>query len=155
MKPQIVLARLMFLLWALLFLTLPASAREIPAIVSTNWLEKNLANPRLVVLDIRKVEAYREGHIPGAVNAFYSAWAFQKDNTFKSHEELEKLVTLMIGSDRNREIVTYCDAGKCCPTWSFLLREVLGYRSVRIYDGSMQEWTEDTSHPVDRSPGSP
>jgi thiosulfate/3-mercaptopyruvate sulfurtransferase len=32
------------------------------------------------VLDIRKVEDYREGHIPGAVSLTYAAWRTMKEN---------------------------------------------------------------------------
>ncbi len=46
--------------------------------MTVDWLEKNLSNPKLVILDIRKVEDYREGHIPGAVSASYRTWAYGK-----------------------------------------------------------------------------
>jgi thiosulfate/3-mercaptopyruvate sulfurtransferase len=282
------------LLLALFFLMLPefASAREIGPVVSTDWLEANLTNPRLTILDVRKVEEYREGHIPGAISAFYGSWAFKKgelytempdlddlfeligsagidfsslvvvtgrtdtpresyhsgrvactllyaeiknvaildgghnkwarekkalsttaadvfempftgkvntamiadkeyvrsrlgkvllldvrepdifsgkrkldciaksghlpgainlptscafndDGTFKSKETLAVIAEMATGKDRSREIVTYCDTGQCCPTWSYLLKELLGYSNVRVYDGAMQEWTQD------------
>jgi hypothetical protein len=41
-------------------------AHDIDPIVSTEWLAANLNNPKLVTIDIRKIEDYREGHIPGA-----------------------------------------------------------------------------------------
>ena len=63
------------ILLAFFFLVLPeiGFARDISPVVSTDWLDANLANPRLTVLDVRKVEEYREGHIPGAVSAFYGS----------------------------------------------------------------------------------
>jgi thiosulfate/3-mercaptopyruvate sulfurtransferase len=42
--------------------------RTIPAIVSTDWLEKNLGSPTPVIVDIRNPAAYRSGHIPGSIN---------------------------------------------------------------------------------------
>ena len=67
------------LLLVLFFVVLPCSgsAREIAPVVSTEWLEANLTNPSMTILDVRKVEEYREGHIPGAVSAFYGSWAFK------------------------------------------------------------------------------
>ena len=59
----------------LLLLPLTVMARDINPIVSTDWLEKNLQNPKVVIEDLRKVEDYKAGHIPGAVNAFYGVWA--------------------------------------------------------------------------------
>ena len=289
-----------FVILALFIVLLPAAglARDITPIVSTDWLLTNLKNPKLVVLDIRRVEDYREGHIPGALNAFYGAWAYMKDGlyaslpekdeiddtisymginfdrwvvvtgcmdtprlsyqsarvactlqyagiknvalldggtnkwiaekkplstrvekrkagkfkgkytsekfadknyvkerlgklilldlrerefftgekkmdcvpmrghipgafnmptscafnedrTFKTKEELTAIAEAAAGKDLNAEIVTYCDAGQCCPTWSYLLTEVLGYTNVRLYIGSMQEWMQDPQAPVE------
>src|SRR5262245_66556883 len=48
-----------------------------PALVSPAWLKQHLADADLVVLDIRSAidgggaEAYRTGHIPGAVHSDY------------------------------------------------------------------------------------
>jgi thiosulfate/3-mercaptopyruvate sulfurtransferase len=281
-------------LLALFFLMLPelGFTRDISPVVSTDWLEANLINPKLTVLDVRKVEEYREGHIPGAVSAYYGSWAFKKgelytempdlddlfeligcvgidfnslvvvvgktdtpresyhggrvactliyagiqnvaildgghnkwtrekkalsttaadvfempftgkvnaakiadkeygrgrlgrvllldvrepdifsgkrkldciakpghmpgavnlptscafndDGTFKNKEALAAIAEIATGKDHSREIVTYCDTGQCCPTWSYLLKELLGYGNVRVYDGAMQEWTQD------------
>jgi thiosulfate/3-mercaptopyruvate sulfurtransferase len=43
-------------------------SRTIPAIVSTDWLEKNLGSPTLVIVDIRNPAVYGSGHIPGSIN---------------------------------------------------------------------------------------
>jgi len=53
-------------------------ARDIPAVVDVAWLEANLNNPKLIVLDVRKAEDYKAGHIPGSVNSFYGTWAPNK-----------------------------------------------------------------------------
>ncbi|HOD34877.1 MAG TPA: rhodanese-like domain-containing protein [Syntrophales bacterium] len=91
----------------------------------------------------------RAGHIPGSVNLPASE-AYTKLGTFKTKEELEALVANTVGSDRSKEIITYCDAGKCCPTWAFIMSHVLGYKNVKLYDGSFEEWTKDPSLPVSR-----
>jgi thiosulfate/3-mercaptopyruvate sulfurtransferase len=44
------------------------SARSIDAIVSTEWLEDNIDNPDLVLLDVREPDFYAAGHIPGSIN---------------------------------------------------------------------------------------
>jgi thiosulfate/3-mercaptopyruvate sulfurtransferase len=296
MKRSILSKLLVFLLLVLLS---PATglAREIAPIVSTDWLIANLKNPKLIILDVRRVEDYREGHIPGALSAFYGSWAYMKnglfaslpekddiddtigymgigfgnwvvvtgcmdtprlsyqsarvactlqyagienvalldggmnkwiaekksmskrierrkpnhfkgkysggkfadknyvkerlgklilldtrerefftgekkmdcvpktghipgafnmptscafneDKTFRTKEELAAIVEAAAGKDRSAAIVTYCDIGQCCPTWSYLLTEVLGYTNVRLYEGAMQEWAQDADAPV-------
>lgn len=52
--------------------------RTSDAIVPTDWLENNLFNEGVVVIDVRAAEAYTESHIPGAISvpfAIVSAWA--------------------------------------------------------------------------------
>jgi len=289
------------LLIAVLFIiTVPfvAAARDIGPIVSTDWLDKNLRNPNVVVLDIRKVEEYKAGHIPGAVSSVYGTWAimkaglrnelpavddlfdaigsagidtkslvvvvgkvdttsdrtdmtrvawtlkyaglenmalldggynkwvadkkavsmdtvkakaksykgkvkenlfvnkgyvmsrlnkvmivdvretdfyegkkkldfvakagriagaknlptslpYTKDGIFKDKAELATLATGVVGSDKAKEIITYCDTGKVASAWTFLLSEVLGYKNVKDYDGSMEEWAQDPKAPME------
>lgn len=91
----------------------------------------------------------RYGRIPGSVNLPASE-AYTKLGTFKKKEELDALAARVVGTDRSKEIITYCDAGKCCPTWAFILSRILGYKNVRLYDGSFEEWTKDPSLPVSR-----
>jgi len=43
-------------------------ARAIDAIVSTQWLEDNIDDANLVLLDVRDADRYTAGHIPGSIN---------------------------------------------------------------------------------------
>ncbi len=282
----------------LLLLPMAALARDVAPIVSADWLEKNLANPKVVILDVRKVEEYKAGHIPNAVNVFYGSWAIKKgdllnelpandelfdmigaagidqnsivvivgktdampdrfdmtrvawtlkyagvDNIaildgginqwvkankpvstdavkakpkayrgkinrglfvskdyvmsrlgkavildargpaffegkeklpfvakvgrikgavnlpvgalftpealYKSQADLLALATAAVGSDKTKEIIAYCDTGKVCTSWAFLLSDLFGYKDVKIYDGSSMEWMKDPNSPVE------
>jgi len=119
---------------------------------------------KLILLDTREREFFtgekkmdcvpKTGHIPGAFNMPTSC-AFNEDKTFRTKEELTAIVEAAAGKDRSAAIVTYCDIGQCCPTWSYLLTEVLGYTNVRLYEGAMQDWAQDADAPVttnDRTP---
>jgi len=275
-----------------------SAARDVDPIVSTDWLEKNLANPKVTVIDIRKVEDYKAGHIPNAVSAVYGSWAVmksglrnelppvddlfdvigsagigadsivvlvgkadnvpnrtdvtrvawtlkyagiqnvaildggydkwvaekktvstdavkpkakpyqgkvdeklfvkkdyvmnnvgkaiivdvrepdfyqgnkkldfvakpgrikgsvslptsqacKKDGTFKTKDELASLVANAVGKDTSKEIIVYCDTGKVCTAWGFIMSELLGYKNVKDYDGSTEEWMKDPKAPVE------
>jgi thiosulfate/3-mercaptopyruvate sulfurtransferase len=89
----------------------------------------------------------RAGHIKGAVS-LPSPWIFTKDGTFKPKEELEAMAAGVIGKDMAKEIIVYCDTGRLCKGWGFVLREVLGYKDVKSYDGSAQEWGKDMNAPM-------
>jgi thiosulfate/3-mercaptopyruvate sulfurtransferase len=280
----------------LLLLPMAALARDVAPIVSADWLEKNLANPKVVILDVRKVEDYKAGHIPGAVNVFYGSWAIKKgdllnelpanddlfdtigsagidansivvivgitdtvpnqfdmtrvawtlkyagvnnvailnggqnqwvkankplsadvvkakskayrgkinrglfvnkdyvmsrlgkaiildtrapafyqgkeklpfvpklgrikgavnlpvgqlytpEGLYKDEAALMALATAAVGSDKMKEIIAYCDTGKTCTAWTFVLTDLFGYQDVKVYDGSSMEWLKDPNAP--------
>ena len=100
----------------------------------------------------------KAGRIAGAVN-LPTAQVFEKYPpgehletccyTFKEVNALKNMAMGVVGGDLNREIIVYCDSGRVASSWWFILHEVLGYKDVRNYDGSMQEWTKDPAAPVD------
>jgi thiosulfate/3-mercaptopyruvate sulfurtransferase len=288
------------LIFVLLGLLLPFAllARDIEPIVSTDWLEKNLNNPKLIIVDVRKVEDYKTGHIPNAINVVYGSWVVMKDGlrnempptddlsdvisaaginpdslvvvvgktdsipnrtdisrvawtlkfagignvalldggfdkwttdkkalstdmvkaksssyqakinaglfadkayvmnavgkalivdvrepefyqgtkkmdfvakpgrikgavnlptsqaftpagTFKSKADLSALATAATGADPSKEVIVYCDTGKVCTTWAFIMTDWLGYKNVKIYDGSTEEWMKDPQAPIE------
>ncbi|HOJ52099.1 MAG TPA: rhodanese-like domain-containing protein [Syntrophales bacterium] len=271
-----------FLLAFMMVIPLAVSARGIDPIVTTEWLENNMFSPNLVILDVRKGDAFAAGHIPNASNVAYGAWAvnrkvlhnelpapydlpdliglaginkdskvvvvsswdtdfekmdafrvawtllysgiqevavleggytkwvkekrpistaveekagppykgqmnpnlfikkqdvmnklntalildvrvpriknaknvyykaiFKDDLTYKPKEELEKIVTPIVGTDKAKEIIVYCDTGKFATSWAYVLTELLGYTNVKVYDGSFEEWALDPNAPVE------
>jgi thiosulfate/3-mercaptopyruvate sulfurtransferase len=282
----------------MVMLPLAAAARDIDPIVSADWLQTNLSNAKLVIVDVRKVEEYKTGHIPGAVNVFYNSWAvkkgellnelpplddlmdtigaaginpgswvvlvgktekvpdqfdmtrvawtlkyacvenvailnggldqwvrekrplsqdvtkakaktykaevrrnliidkkyllsklgqatvldtrgpnffagkeklpfvakmgrikgavnlpvaqlFTKEGLYKDKAEIASLATKAAGNDPNKEIILYCDTGKTCTSWAFIMADLLGYKDVKIYDGSFMEWAADPTAPIE------
>ena len=51
--------------------------------------------------------------------------------------------------DPDLPIVSYCNTGHWAATNWFVLSEILGRKDVRLYDGSMVEWTADGSNPLE------
>ena len=45
-------------------------------------------------------------------------------------------------------LVSYCNTGHWSATDWFVLHELLGRKDVKVYDGSMVEWTADPNRPV-------
>jgi thiosulfate/3-mercaptopyruvate sulfurtransferase len=86
------------LVLVLLFLPLTVMARDINPIVSTGWLQENLTNPKLIIVDLRKVEDYKAGHIPGAVNVFYGSWAIKKGELLNELPPLDDLMDTIGGA---------------------------------------------------------
>ncbi len=117
------------------------------ALVTTEWLAAHLNDPAVSIVDASfklpgiaptAAEDYAKGHIPGARNVPWSK-AANEDGTFKSLEELQRLYLEEQGLDTGAETIAYCRIGeRSSHTW-FVLRELLGFKDVKNYDGS---WTE-------------
>jgi thiosulfate/3-mercaptopyruvate sulfurtransferase len=92
--------------------------------------------------------AQRGGHIPSASNIPW-ARAVNEDGTFKAGDELRQIYTSE-GVTGDKEIITYCRIGeRSAHTW-FVLHELLGFPSVRNYDGSWTEWGNAVGLPIER-----
>jgi thiosulfate/3-mercaptopyruvate sulfurtransferase len=99
--------------------------------------------------------ALRAGHIPGAKSVPW-ARAANEDGTFKSRAELEALYGEEIGLSAGDDVVVYCRIGeRSSHTW-FALTHLLGFETVRNYDGSWTEWGNSVRVPIEReeTPGS-
>ncbi|MBA4418866.1 MAG: hypothetical protein C0392_13310 [Syntrophus sp. (in: bacteria)] len=90
----------------------------------------------------------RAGRIPGAIN-LPSSMAYTKDGTYKGKEELANLLYGAIGKDTAKEIILYCDTGMVCSPWAFIMSDLFGYKNVKIYDGSSEDWMKDPKAPVE------
>ena len=82
-------------------------------------------------------QAQVPGHIPGASNITWSK-AANEDGTFKSADELKALYEAE-GITPDKDVIAYCRIGERSSHSWFVLNELLGYSTVRNYDGS---WTE-------------
>jgi len=92
--------------------------------------------------------AQRGGHIPGAKNIPWGQ-AVREDGTFKSGEDLKALYGNQ-GITNDKEIIAYCRIGeRSSHTW-FVLKYLLGYPSVRNYDGSWTEWGSLIGAPIEK-----
>jgi len=92
--------------------------------------------------------AQRGGHIPGAANIPWSS-AVQADGTFKSADELSAIYGSK-GVTSDKEVIAYCRIGeRSSHTW-FVLNYLLGYPTVRNYDGSWTEWGSLIGAPIEK-----
>ncbi|KOX94055.1 sulfurtransferase [Haloarcula rubripromontorii] len=90
--------------------------------------------------------AQRGGHIPGAANIVWSK-NLRSDGRFKSLEALRR-VYREYDIDSDRDVIVYCRIGERSSLTWFVLSELLGYSSVRNYDGAWTEWGNLVAVPV-------
>jgi thiosulfate/3-mercaptopyruvate sulfurtransferase len=91
--------------------------------------------------------AQRAGHVPGAANIPW-AQAANEDGTFKSPDELRQLYGAK-GISGDKDVIAYCRIGeRSSHTW-FVLKELLGFRNVKNYDGSWTEYGSVVGVPIE------
>jgi thiosulfate/3-mercaptopyruvate sulfurtransferase len=125
-------------------------------------VEDQLAQGNAALVDVRSPDEYtgkllhmvnypqegaqRGGHIPGAQSIPW-ATAAAPDGTFKAADELRAIYGGK-GITSDKPVITYCRIGeRSAHTW-FVLTQLLGYSSVRNYDGSWTEWGNLVGAPI-------
>jgi thiosulfate/3-mercaptopyruvate sulfurtransferase len=103
----------------------------------------------LHMADYPQEGALRGGHIPGAKNIPWGR-AVAEDGTFKTADELRAIYEEEQGLSPEQNVVAYCRIGeRSSHTW-FVLTYLLGYPSVRNYDGSWTEWGNLVGVPIEK-----
>ena len=123
-------------------------------IASKDYIIEHLNDPAIKIWDARspeeflggKVLAKRGGHIPGAIN-FEWTRAMNPEKHFRIREGIEAELA-ELGLDKDKEIITHCQTHHRSG-FTYLVAKVLGYRTVRAYDGSWSEWGNLKDTPIE------
>ncbi|MDZ7592132.1 MAG: rhodanese-like domain-containing protein [Rubrivivax sp.] len=95
----------------------------------------------------KKDYVYAKGHISGAKIFANTEVQDKQTRAFKSTAAL-KAQLAQNGIDVDQPMITYCDSGHLSTGLWFIAHEMMGNKNVRLYDGSMHEWTKDPKRPV-------
>jgi thiosulfate/3-mercaptopyruvate sulfurtransferase len=87
------------------------------------------------------------GHIPGAINLDSATFYDSATNRLRPKAELAAIASALPAGP----VLSYCNTGHWASTNWFVLSELLGRSDVRLYAGSMVEWTADERRPISSS----
>jgi rhodanese-related sulfurtransferase len=117
--------RLVTLLAAVLF-TAAIHAGEVPDI-SIDALNKAIADKKVTVIDVNGTEAYKKGHIPGAID----------------FEAQKSKLAQVLPKDKNALVVAYCGGPQCTAYQSAAkAAKDLGYTNVKHLSAGISGWKE-------------
>ena len=130
-------------------------------LATKNYLIKNHANNECQVLDVRSIEEYlgtesrnnkRVGRVPNSKHLEWTDFLTNFENKNAVHyvkpfDEIKDLIdSLKFTSEK--EVVTYCQGGVRAAFSAFVFN-LMGYKNVRMYDGSMDEWANLDDTPLE------
>jgi len=134
------LVKKIILLWALLFAA-PVVAAPSDFLVTTDWLEKNLNNPKLRLIEVSvDTGVYERGHIQGAVNfKWHTDLVDPVKRDIASKENFEKLLR-QAGVNNDSTIVIYGDSNNWFAAWGAWVFDIYGVKNVKLLDGGRKKW---------------
>ncbi|MBT3361961.1 MAG: sulfurtransferase [Rhodospirillales bacterium] len=92
----------------------------------------------------------RYGTIPGATNLPENWLTKNGGGSFRGSGELKKLYAMAKVPTSGAQI-SFCNSGHWASLGWFVSSELLGNKDVKMYDGSMIEWSADKSLPIQSS----
>ena len=109
-------------------------------LVSVKWLENNLKNADVLILDASAAPAYAAKHIPGAVSVDIYAWYGLQEMPVA---DMEKLFQSW-GISPGKKIVMYDPGGSMLATRIFYSLYYYGFpiKNLAILDGGLFKWQE-------------
>lgn len=125
---------------ATLLHTLTAQAAS-DYLVSTDWLEKNLKDPKARIIEVSVVPGvYERGHIPGAVNfAWHSDLVDPVRRDIASQEAFQQLLR-KAGVNDDSTTILYGDNNNWFAAWGAWVFDVYGVDNVKLLDGGRAKW---------------
>ena len=96
----------------------------------------------------RHPKAKRNGTIPSAVNLPENWLTKNGGGTLRDTAVLRKLYDVA-EVDVNKDTINFCNTGHWASLGWFVSSEMMGNKNTRLYDGSMVEWSSDSSLPMD------
>jgi len=127
-------------------------------------VKKALGSSRMVFVDNRLPDEHfgqekrsyvkRYGHLPGSrlwpASFMTNAGSDFSPSSMRDMAELKEMAEgVGIPTDKNVEIITYSTQGLEAAMGYFVLHDLLGYKNVKLFDGSILESAADKSVPME------
>jgi 3-mercaptopyruvate sulfurtransferase SseA len=116
------------------------AADERGNLVNAEWLERNLKNPEVIILDASPSTVYGVSHIPGAISVDIYSWYGLRELPVADMEKIYQAWGISAG----KKIVMYDQGGTILATRLFYSLYYHGFaqEDLLILDGGLSKWQE-------------
>lgn len=121
-------------------------------LVSADWLEANLADPTIRIVDARKCEGYLEAHIPGSGRITARPF-LREDGDVISPASFTAAMT-ELGVSPESTIIAYDDGSNLFAARLWFVLNHYGHHKVKVLDGGWDIWKAE-GRPVETEPVTP
>ncbi|MEK9717303.1 MAG: sulfurtransferase [Pelagibacteraceae bacterium] len=117
------------------------ASAESKFLVDTNWLAKNINNPKVKVIEVSvKPGVYEKGHIQGAVNfKWHTDLVDTVSRDIISKDKLQNLLRKS-GVNKDSTIILYGDKNNWFAAWAAWVFDIYGVQNVKLLDGGRAKW---------------
>ncbi len=116
-------------------------AQASDALVTTEWLAKNLNDPKVRVIEVSvNPGVFERGHVPGATNfVWHTDLADPVRRDIVSKDNLQKLLR-DAGVNQDSTVVLYGDTNNWFAAWGAWVFDIYGVKNVKLLDGGRKKW---------------
>jgi thiosulfate/3-mercaptopyruvate sulfurtransferase len=121
-----------------------APKNQARAVVQADWLEKNLNDPKVVIVEVSTEPGiYERGHIQNAVKiSWHTDLVDTVNRDVVSSTKFQKFAQAA-GISQDSTVVLYGDKNNWFAAWGAWVFNLYGAKDVRILDGGRVKWEKD------------
>jgi thiosulfate/3-mercaptopyruvate sulfurtransferase len=130
------------ILFLVFLLHSPLSFSSPSYLVDVDWLEKNLHNSSIRLIDMSDEIQFQRFHIPGATHLPYSAINTQTKQGVSLSVGEDQIVKILgaLGIQAQQHVVIYDDMGGLHASRLFWELEKIGHKNISIVNGGLVKW---------------
>jgi thiosulfate/3-mercaptopyruvate sulfurtransferase len=119
-----------------------SSVFETKQLIEVDNLARILNDDNVIVVDLRKPEQYKEGHIPGAINI----WRNDMENDSLAYGGMIapklkiEILFSKLGIDNNDFVVIYDNNASCDAARLWWVLDYYGYQKTALLNGGLKAW---------------